>query len=146
MNLSSILAISIGTVLVTVPAMSQESAQTPTQVCSQLVAAAKANQFEKAQSLMHMPEHGMKNAAGSRSQKMQKAGFDKMHSTYFSAIKDMTCASESIAGMHAVVTASSQNEKRLIPFVQDKGDWKFDMKAYRAIYSEEKQQKKSQSM
>lgn len=103
---------------------------TPTQVCSQLVEAAKGDNYEMVQNLTMT--HGKKKA--DKGMKAHKAKFEKMQKTYMAKLKEMTCGTEQVAGDHAVVTATAGEEKRLIPFVQAEGQWKFDMHTYRSFY------------
>jgi hypothetical protein len=50
--------------------------------------------------------------------------------------KDLTCSSEHIAGSHAVVEVDTKSgEKRLIPFVMERGQWKFDPRTYTSFYN-----------
>jgi hypothetical protein len=44
------------------------------------------------------------------------------------------CASETIAGSHAVVVTKSGHQERLIPFVKQGGIWKFDPQSYNSLY------------
>ncbi len=120
------------------------SSTTPTQTCNKLVEAAKSNNYESMAGLVMTPEHGKGHGKMDGMKKPSKAKFDKMHTAYMSEIKDVTCGNEMVAGDRAVVTAESTTQKRLIPFVQADGQWKFDMKTYRSFYAGEvKDHKKS---
>lgn len=111
-------------------------AQTPTQACSKLIDAAKTDNFDAVAGMMLTPDYKKKDT-----RKKHKAKFEKMHDEYLSDIRNMTCTNEQIAGDHAVVTAETKEDKRLIPFVQSQGQWKFDMRTYRAFYGVEKDKK-----
>ncbi len=108
---------------------------TPTQTCNKLVEAAKSNNYESMAGLVMTHEHGKGHGKKDGMKKPSKAKFDKMHAEYMSEIKDVTCGNEMVAGDRAVVTAESTTQKRLIPFVQADGQWKFDMKTYRSFYA-----------
>ncbi len=112
---------------------------TPLQVCGQLVEAAKADNFTTAAGLMLAPKGGKHHAKGSPK-------FHKMGADYLKEIKTITCATEQIAGTRAFVTAETGAEKRLIPFVQDGGQWKFDMKTYKSFYATGKKHGKNKDM
>lgn len=121
------------------------SASSPSQACSQLIEATKANNFDKVAEMMAMPRHKNEKMPN----KKAEAKFDDMHKKYLSEIQNMTCSTEQIAGDHATVIAETQNERRLIPFVQTDGQWKFDMHTYRALYMMDEKMgkgKKSKSM
>lgn len=117
------------------------AATSPTQACNRIVEAAKSNNFDQVAGLMAMPDHKKE-----KMDKKTRAKFDSMHSEYMSDIQKMTCGDEQVAGDRAMVTAQTDQEKRLIPFIQKEGQWKFDMKTYRAFYMDEKKGKKSKSM
>lgn len=123
--------------------MNGAAAGSPLQTCNQLVEAAKANNYEQASELMVMPQ---RKKAAARVGKSPQKKFAKMHQDYLTEIQNISCTEEQVAGDHAIVTATSQDEQRLIPFVQQEGSWKFDMKTYRAFYSDEKSGMKSKSM
>jgi hypothetical protein len=108
--------------------------------CKELIAAAKADNFEAVSSMMIFPDHGKTKMAMNKKNKME---FEKMHKENMAAIRDMTCGSELIAGDRAMVTAMSKDEERLIPFIQKDGKWKFDMKTYRAFYRDGHKEMKS---
>lgn len=116
------------------------SAATPREACQQMVDAAKANQYDRVAQMM-ASEPSMK-----RMKMKSEKRFDRMHTKYMSEIQNMSCGSEQLAGTHAMVTAETGSERRLIPFIQSEGQWKFDMKTYKAFYRDEQKSQKSQSM
>lgn len=59
----------------------------------------------------------------------------QMHRQQMTQIKDLeSCGSQHIADNHAVVEAQSRGQKRLIPFVKEEGQWKFDGSTYMSFY------------
>lgn len=114
----------------------------PLQACNQLVDAAKTKDYEKASQFMMAPSHKM----GMVGKKPNKKKFEKMHQSYLNEIQNISCTEEQVAGDRAIVTATAQNQQRLIPFVQQEDGWKFDMKTYRSFYGDEKHGKQSHSM
>ncbi len=141
----------------------------PSEVCRRLVEAAQTDNLEEVKNLSIgmrskaglKPPVGMKNkrefakngssVASSRTSSVAldpkvKERFDRMHRKYFERIKNMSCGAEQIAGHHAIVTAISGPDQRFIPFVEEDGAWKFDMKTYRAFYSEHERPKSDKSL
>lgn len=99
---------------------------TPTDVCNQLVAAAKTDKIEEVTAVTLMPTGKM--------DKTMKGKFHKMHGDYLAKIKDITCGTAHTSNTHAFVEADNKGEKRFIPFVNVNGQWKFDMKTYKSFY------------
>lgn len=106
----------------------------PTETCQHLVEAAKTNNFKEFQSAT-VGYQGKAHADG----KM----VGKMGPDYLDKIKSITCGEAHAAGDHAFVEAESGAEKRLIPFVNRDGKWKFDMKTYMSFYPASKGKTKS---
>lgn len=49
-------------------------------------------------------------------------------------LKGMKCGAEHISGSRAIVEAKTKTEKRLIPFVNVDGVWRFDVRTYESFY------------
>ncbi len=112
------------------------NAASPKTACDQIVAAAKKDDFKTVESLTAnwgMPHHGAGETAGMNPKKME-SDVKSAHQHHLSQLKDLSCGDEHVAGDHAVVEASSQGQKRLIPFVQVNGQWKFDARTYMSFY------------
>ncbi|MFN8792482.1 MAG: hypothetical protein ACK5Y2_13590 [Bdellovibrionales bacterium] len=116
------------------------SAATPREACQQMVDAAKANRYDRVAQMI-APD------ASTKKMKMKsEKGFDRMNTKYMSEIQNMSCGTEQLAGAHAMVTAETGTERRLIPFIQSEGQWKFDMKTYKAFYRHDQKDQKAKSM
>ena len=98
---------------------------TPKEVCDSLAKAATDNNF-KAFTTLTFTEGG--KPAG------KEKNFDKMHKDKMTSLKDLTCGTVTMAGNHAFVEATSQQEKRLIPFIEHGGTWLFDVATYKTFY------------
>ncbi len=138
---------------------------TPKQVCDALAKAAAADNFQAFQEWTAMPGMmcdgekeckskdcpmhkkgkgkgkgmAMGECKGGDKHSMHGMNFEKkfheMHAKEMEKLKGLNCKDEKIAGDHAWVEVSSQdNEIRLVPFRLVDGKWKFDMHAYRAFY------------
>ncbi len=124
------------------PSSPGTGATTPTQACNQLVEAAKADNFEAVMNLTVRPPQ----AKAKKQDKMIEKKFDKMSQSYLSDIQTMNCGNENVVQDHATVTAQTKDGQRLIPFVQQDGQWKFDMRAYKAFYNIDSKAKKGKKM
>jgi hypothetical protein len=130
-----------------------KEAKTPKDVCNRLIEAAKKDDFSAADqyTLWNRDRMSSDQQAGtmgsskkSMKNKMEK-GFHKVHREHLSMLKNLTCGSETLAGDHAFVETDSQQGKRLIPFVQQGGQWKFDAHTYMSFYPESAKEMKSSS-
>lgn len=74
--------------------------------------------------------HGMMGMHGMN----MEEGFKNMHEKEMARLKNINCKGEKIAGDHAWVEATSENESRLVPFKMVDGKWKFDMRTYHSFY------------
>ncbi|MCS6838634.1 MAG: hypothetical protein NZ480_07275 [Bdellovibrionaceae bacterium] len=103
---------------------------TPAAVCLKLAEAAKNKRFEEFLSYtVNYERHSEK-----KKRKDGAARFENMHKNYFDRLKNLTCGAEHIAESNAFVEAETDGRKRFIPFVQEKGQWKFDAKTYISFY------------
>ena len=102
------------------------NAATPKEVCDSLAKAAQEDNFKAfAQLSVGHASKGEKS-------------FHSMHKDKMTALKGLTCGTETVAGTHAIVETAGPTEKRLIPFVEEGGTWKFDVATYRTFYRHEK--------
>lgn len=120
----------------------------PKQVCENLAKAATENNYKAFTEWTTMgagPMMGMHHGKGMMGGKGMKKGdwgmgaptpeaFEKMHKEQMAKLKALGCKDEKIAGDHAWVEATSNNEVRLVPFIKQDGQWKFDMHTYRSFY------------
>ncbi|MBI1860595.1 MAG: hypothetical protein HYR96_06735 [Deltaproteobacteria bacterium] len=102
------------------------NAATPKEVCDSLAKAAQADNF-KAFAEMSVGHQGK-----------QEKSFHSMHKDRMAALKNLTCGNETVAGKHAIVETAGPTEKRLIPFLEMDGTWKFDVATYKTFYRHEK--------
>lgn len=130
----SILALCAGASLSFPVAHAGSSAGSPKAVCNELVVAAKKDDFQAFRDLsLNWETHETEKAEKRRSKK-EESEVRSAHQSHLSQLKDLSCGAEHIAGDHAMVEAESQGQKRLIPFVQVKGQWKFDAWTYMSFY------------
>lgn len=126
----------------TAGAKSAASTPSPKATCAQLAEAAKKDDFPAIQALTtdwappggHPGEMAAPNPSKSGPSQKSPAAIHAMHEHHLSQLKDLTCGSEHVAGDHAVVEAESLGQKRLIPFIQVNGQWKFDARTYMSFY------------
>lgn len=120
--------------------------QTPKQVCDTLIQAAKSDDFKTVQLNTRAWDHGGrsqragraagKSGMGANSSDLGRfeQGFHKMVQKNMAQLKEISCGSETVAGEAAMVVAEGKDSKRLIPFTQEGGKWKFDARAYMSLY------------
>ena len=102
-------------------------ATTPKKTCNALAEAARDNDHQAY----------IRLTLGSRalaSKNYGKKGFERMHKGQEAKLKNLKCGEELIAGDKAVVKATTRKGSRLIPFVLQAKDWKFDSQSYRTTY------------
>ncbi len=103
--------------------------RSPKEVCSAMVDALKKEDYKLIQQFTYHP------GSLAQGKSLQQAGKAMKNSPeYLKGIKDLSCEDEHVAGTRAVVEATSQGDKRLIPFVKTSGRWKFDVKTYQSFY------------
>lgn len=104
------------------------AASSPREVCQQLAAAAKANDYATFSKLASPAGRSIASVRKGNSKTLQKA-----HKGQLEKLKNLSCETELIAGSQAVVKATSKGESRLVPFLRAANQWRFDLKTYRAF-------------
>lgn len=118
-------------------------ADSPKKACELLAQAAQKGDYTTARTLMMKPMRGAGPEGGRRMHKRDMDGahmkqrFEEMRNEHMDQLKDLKCSSEQTAGNHAIVTAETQGDKRLIPFVKEGSSWKFDPHTYMSFYHED---------
>lgn len=118
------------------------SADSPKAVCDQLARAARKDDFQAFQALstgwtsQMASGHGASSPpqGGATTPGKAESELHSVHQSHLGQLKDLRCDAEHIADDHAVVEAESQGRKRLIPFIEVKGHWKFDARTYLSFY------------
>lgn len=127
---------SLGGLLGALSAQGAEPAMRPAtsakDACKIIVEAAKKDDFETVRLYTTPTGRG----EGERRKEAERR-FHRMHRDQLAKLKDLSCGSEHRADAHAVVEAESEGRKRLVPFVEEKGGWKFDLRTYLSFYRQD---------